>query len=596
MDLYLIWRLIIRHLPVVLVTSLVGLLFGLTLTLASKPLYSATSEIFVSTPAAVLDVSALAQGSNFTQQRVKSYAQLVNAEGTLNPVISQLKLDTTAVQLAKQIRATVPVDTVIIDINVKDRSPVMAVRIANAVAQQFSISVQQLELPGIQGETSVKASLSREATVPTSPVSPNLSLNIAVGLLLGFGIGFLIAIAIHFGDLTVKNADHLQGLQLLGTFKFEKSAKVEPLVSKLNPYDARTEEYRQLRTSVIFQTEKSRSSVLAVTSALPVEGKTTTSLNLAYSLKEAGYQVLLMEVDMRRPQIAQYTDTKTKPGTSAGLSNLLQINTKANLAREIKSKIYHDKVNQIDIIFAGPTPNNPTELLANGNLIRIIQLVRKKYDYVILDCPPVLPIADTPALSEVADEFLLVVRAGTTRIQQFKGTAEILQNVNAKIMGVILNMIPVGRKSDEYGYQYGSYRAYGYNSSPSYAPRDADLRKNSSLKSGSKVTNSVADNQSERTPRYEPKFERTPRYEPKSERTPRYEPKSERTPRYEPKSERKIVKPTVKNDDFDNFVSQVLMSQEPKSGSKKSFKLSKLRKRLFPRKNSEVNSNEDIES
>ena len=205
MDLYLIWRLILRHLPIVLIASIGGLSLGLFVTVISKPLYSATSTIFVSTPAAVLDVSALAQGSNFTQQRVKSYAQLISAEGTLAPVIELLKLETTPKKLAKQIRATVPIDTVIIDVTVKDESPLLAMQIANAVALSFSKSVQQLELPGALGETSVKASLSRQATYPDEPVSPKLSLNILLGVLLGFIIGLFISIAIHFGDLTVKN-------------------------------------------------------------------------------------------------------------------------------------------------------------------------------------------------------------------------------------------------------------------------------------------------------------------------------------------------------------------------------------------------------
>ncbi|CAN2211548.1 Exopolysaccharide synthesis protein [Candidatus Nanopelagicaceae bacterium] len=554
-----------------------GLSLGLLLTLNSKPLYSATSQIFVSTPAAVLDVSALAQGSNFTQQRVKSYAQLINAEGTLLPVIQKLGLETTPEKLGRQIRATVPIDTVIIDVNVKDESPVMAMQIANAVASEFSNSVQSLELPGVQGETSVKASLSRQATVPSSPVSPKLSLNVALGLLLGFTIGLFIALIIHFGDLTVKNSDHLFGLPLLGAFKFEKKAKGQPLVSRLQPYEARTEEYRQLRTSVLHLAEQSRASVIGITSALPVEGKTTTSINFAYSLQEAGYRVILIEADMRRPQISQYTENKDKVNKQTGLSSLLQLKTKTNLAQEIRKSIFHDQINKIDVILSGVVPNTPTELLSNGNLSKILASIRKSYDFVILDCPPVLPIADTPVLSEYVDEFILVVKAGNTRVQQFKGTVEILQKVNARIMGVVLNMIPLGRKSDEYGYQYGSYRAYNYKSSPGYAPRNIDNQKSGNdsgelaeMKPGDRSPRYAPKSdrspryapKSDRSPRYAPKSDRSPRYAPKSDRSPRYAPKSDRSPRYAPKSDRSRDLSDEKDFDFEKFIAEITGQQE----------------------------------
>ena len=519
MDLFTIWRLILRHLPLVLVTTTLGLAFGLLATLSATPIYSSTASIFISTPAAVLDVSALAQGSNFTQQRVKSYAQLINAEGTLAPVIAQLGLkETTPEKLASKIRATVPVDTVIIDVTAKDESPLLAKNLANAVAIQFSSTVQQLELPGTLGETSVKATLSREATLPLSPVSPKLSLNIALGLLFGFSIGFFIAVALHFGDLTVKNAEHIMGLQLLGTFKYEKKAKSEPLVSNLLPYDARNEEYRQLRTSVLFQSEKNRSCVIGVTSALPVEGKTTTSLNLAHSLTEAGFKVILIESDMRRPQIEQYTARAETAVRKYGLSDLLKVETRTGLDKRIKKAVFADEVNGMDVIFAGPVPSNPTELLSGVMLSSIVSSLRKRYDYILLDCPPVLPIADTPVMSEVLDEIILVVKAGSTRIQQFNGTVEILQNVNAQIMGVVLNMIPTGRKSDEYGYQYGSYRLYDYKSSPGYSPRKEDL---AILSTDLEELGNIKQSSS-------PKSERAPRYAPKSERAPRYAPKSER--------------------------------------------------------------------
>lgn len=149
MELLQYWRLIVQNKYVIIATTLLGVITAAIVTFTTTPTYQSEAEIFVSTPASTLDISALATGSSFSQQRVKSYAQIVNSPLTLEPVIQSLNLKTTPEELSKAIVASAPLDTVLIHLTVTDIDPQRASDIANAVAEQFSLTVAELELHGI---------------------------------------------------------------------------------------------------------------------------------------------------------------------------------------------------------------------------------------------------------------------------------------------------------------------------------------------------------------------------------------------------------------------------------------------------------------
>ena len=192
------------------------------------------AEIFVSTPASTLDISALATGGSFSQQRVKSYAQIVNSPLTLEPVIQQLELKTTPEALSKAISASAPLDTVLIRLTVTDIDPQRASDIANAVADQFALTVSELELHGIGVDSPVKVSTVKRAIPASAPSAPKKSLNFLLGLILGFGLGIGIAMLRKLLDNTVKNEDDLDGTPLLAAIGFDNMADEDRKSTRLN--------------------------------------------------------------------------------------------------------------------------------------------------------------------------------------------------------------------------------------------------------------------------------------------------------------------------------------------------------------------------
>ena len=257
MELRDYWRLVIRNLPVMGASLLAGIIVSVAITFSMTPMYQATSQIFVSTPASSLDISALATGSSFSQQRVKSYAQIINGPATLQPVIDSLELDETAYSLSKRVTASAPLDTVLITLKVSDESAILAAKIANAVARQFSITVASLEISQSgSGNSPVKVSTVKDAVTPTSPSSPKKALNLALGVLLGLGLGLALSIIRQIFDTTVKTEEDLMGLTLLSAIPFDKEAETKPLLTQLGRYASRAESYRQLRTNLQFVSNK----------------------------------------------------------------------------------------------------------------------------------------------------------------------------------------------------------------------------------------------------------------------------------------------------------------------------------------------------
>ena len=480
MELIQYWRLVVQNRILITCSVILGLFAAVVITFTTTPMYQSQAELFVSTPASALDISALATGSSFSQQRVKSYAQIINSPLTLNPVIERLQLDITPAALAEQITASAPLDTVLIALTVTDSNPNRAAAIANAVAEQFGATVGNLELHGQGVDSPVKVSTVQYGVVPSAPSSPKKTINFALGLLLGLGLGIGLASLRRILDNTIKNEDDLGGTPLLAAIGFDKDADEKPLLTQIGRYSARTEAYRTLRTNLQFLRPDDHPQVIVVTSALPGEGKTTGAINLALSLTQAGAKTILVEADLRRPKVPIYMDVATNV---AGLSELLSGQKKINKVA-LKKLLRQEEKSGLDILASGKVPPNPSELLGSATFDVLIALLRKTYDYVIIDCPPLLPVTDAAIVTAKADGAILMIRAGVTKKPQFTGCRDAIQAVGSTILGVILNMIPESHLEYEYGYRYGYPRYYGNNYRPygakelaesRYAPRAEDL-------------------------------------------------------------------------------------------------------------------------
>jgi non-specific protein-tyrosine kinase len=469
------WRLIVQNRLIIGVSTLVGLIIAAAITFTTTPTYESQAQIFVSTPASTLDISALATGSSFSQQRVKSYAQIVNSPITLTPVIDRLNLDMTPQELSKMITAIAPLDTVLITLKVSDENAIRAAEIANAVAEQFGTTVMNLEISGISVESPIKVSTVKQAIPAESPSSPKREINFALGVILGFSIGCGVISIRKMLDNTVKNEGDLLDCPLLAAVGYDLQADEKPLITQLGRYSARTESFRTLRTNLQFISPDSHPQVIVFTSALPNEGKTTASINLALSLVSSGAKVVLVEADLRRPKVPLYLEMSSM---SEGLSDLIS-GSKKLTPQGIKAVLHPYESTGLKVMLSGKVPPNPSELLGSKKFEEFIEILRKQFEYVIIDCPPLLPVTDAAIVSAKADGCVLVVHAGVTKRPHFIGSRNAVKAVGSVVLGVIINKIPESSLEYEYGYRYGYPRYYGANYSPyskhaseegSYAP------------------------------------------------------------------------------------------------------------------------------
>jgi succinoglycan biosynthesis transport protein ExoP len=465
------WNLVLKNLSIVLVLSFVGGAFGLLVALATPKQYQTGSQIFISTPTPAVDIGALQQGSSFAQQRVISYSRVISGPATLVPVIEKLGLKMSASELAGKISSSAPLGTVLININVTDVSPVRAAAIANAVAVQFGETIKTLELPQFGDSSGVKSTMVRSAEVPSSPSTPNKKLNLLTGLFFGFVIACLIGIVRQIFDSSVKNANHLSGHPLLSTIFFDPEAEASPLISDIGNYSIRSESFRHLRTSLKLPLHDQSCEVIAVTSAFPGEGKTTTSINLAISYAQIGLKVALIEADLRRPTFKKYFHVEDND--QLGLTGILSLiqSGKAPKSFEKYFRLFGVDENCIEWLGSGVIPSNPAEVLDSVALTKFLTALKKEYDIVIIDTPPALPVTDAAVLSTKVDSVIVVARAGVTKQSHVAGVFEILDNLKSKTLGVVLNMVPQNARGEEYGYAYNRYdpkSKYGYNYSYGY--------------------------------------------------------------------------------------------------------------------------------
>jgi succinoglycan biosynthesis transport protein ExoP len=449
-----------KHWQLVALCTLLGVAAAAGATLAATSLYKATTQLFVSVQAGQNDLSQLYQGNTFSQQRVKSYADIVDSPRVTEPVIRELRLPLTPDQLAGKIHAEAPLDTVLINIDVTDPSPARAAQIANAAAKQFVEVVKDLETPQGQKASPVKVSVVRPADAPAAPVSPRPKINLALGLLVGLALGVGAAVLRETLDMSVKSLDDVQdvtGASPLGVVIEDPDAARKPLLVHGDSHGPRAEAFRQLRTNLQYVDVDSPPRVVVVTSALPDEGKSTTSVNLASTLAQAGTRVVLLEADLRRPRVARYLGIEG----AVGLTDVLAGHCDLDAALQSWGR------DLFSVLPSGPLPPNPSEVLSSQHMQDLLKVLEDRFEVVLIDSPPLLPVTDAAVLARAGDGAILVVRHGRTTKEQLARTVSTLQAVDARLLGTVLNRVPrKGPDASYYGYAYTDYDPRPDDSSP----------------------------------------------------------------------------------------------------------------------------------
>lgn len=292
------------------------------------------------------------------------------------------------------------------------------------------------------------------ANLPGAPFSPNRKRDVTQGMTMGFLLGFILAFFLEYLDSTVKTAEDIEIYVRLPFLGYAPSAKREvksriskdvDLLSYRLPHSRLAEAYRSIRTSIIFSSPEDKPlKTILITSASPQEGKSTASINLGIVFAQANEKTLIVEADMHRPRIADSFGIENKVGLSSVLAGAAALNT------AIKETLVHN----LYLLPSGPTPPNPAELLVSAKSHQLFDDLKKGYDRIIIDSPPILTVTDPAILANMTDGVVHIIRAGYRNIEVILKSRQRLNEVKARIIGVILNNVNVKREDSYYYYHY----------------------------------------------------------------------------------------------------------------------------------------------
>lgn len=431
---------------IVMLTVLACVASAIALNLLTTPQYEASTRLFVSTTSGS-SANDIYLGNQTSQQRVASYTELLMGVTLAQRTVDALALDESADALSQRVNATAKAETVLIDVDVRDESPVRARDIANALSDQFVVMVGELETPPGGVSPDARVTVEQRAFTPQQPVAPEKSRNLALGLLIGLLLGIGAAYVRHVTDNTVKDRSRLEqvtGVGVVGEIPFDKDRRSIAAIAFDTDNSSGAEAFRKLRTNLQFLAVDDPPRVVLVTSSVPNEGKSVTALNIASALAEAEHQVVLIDGDMRKPMLDKLLGLVGTVGLSTVLSGQISLT----------DALQKTSVPNLTVLASGAIPPNPSELLGSHAARRVLEDLRKTFDYVIIDSSPLLAVTDAAILATSADGVLLIARYGKTKREQLASAVASLNGVGASVLGTVLSMAP--SRKNAYNYNYNS--------------------------------------------------------------------------------------------------------------------------------------------
>lgn len=493
-----LWRLItaiMYKIWLVIIASVAGaILAGAVTFFLVTPLYQSSAMFYVNNSSlSVGDASlSLSTGDiSAAKSLVDSYIVILKTRSSLNDVIDYAGVDRTYSEVKGMISAAAVNSTEIFEVVVTSPDPVEAEKIASAVAYILPNRISDI----IEGTS---AKVVDTAIIAAAPSSPSYTKNILIGFMLGalISVGYIVLRELF--DTTIRSEDDVaQGCKYPvltsvpnmsapskgGYYYYSnkkrkrrkknilKREKEEVILIGEHISFAASEAYKLLRTKVQFSfADEGNCRVIGVSSALAGEGKSLSSINLAYSLAQLDKKVLLIDCDMRRPSIAQKIEVKEEPGLSNYLTRLVNANEILQHYRE-NGVMFH-------VISAGTNPPNPIELLSSTRMSAAVQTFREYYDYIILDLPPVEEVSDAMVASKIADGILLVVRQDYCDRVVLASAVRQFEFVDSRILGVIMNCTTDNGAG--YGKKYSKYKKYYHRYRNRYAYASEQTEKSDS--------------------------------------------------------------------------------------------------------------------
>jgi capsular exopolysaccharide synthesis family protein len=399
---------------------------ALLVNLYTTPVYAARVTFFFSTP--IAGASDLYPASMFNTSRLATYAKLLTSDEVATPLAGTPGIDMDAEEVREAIAAETVADTVMMEVSVEDRDRNRALLLLTRVTHRFVTSVEELERPEPTKPSTVKVTVVSGPALDEDPVFPNALNNFALAGVAGLVVGAVAAVGREVSDHTVRTAEALQILTSVPVLAQVPADPGNPFVSPSS--SARTEALREIRTQVQCAAAARSVKTLAVTSAVPGEGRSATACGLALLFAEAGQRVLIVDAELRHPRLATFLGREDAAGLSTVLDGTAPL-----------EQVLQPWGAGLWLLASGRTPPNPSELLSSPRMTDLVDEVRRRFDVVIFDCPPLLPVTDAAVVAARTDGTLLVVRARRTTSDQVTDAVRALNAVNATLLGCVLNMV-----------------------------------------------------------------------------------------------------------------------------------------------------------
>lgn len=477
MTLQDLWTLTRRQFLAIGVGALVGLLLAFAWMTFQPKVYTATAAGYV-TAGGGSSIGESYSSQTLAQQKAQAYVTLFTNRRVTEAVIEDVGLDATPQELASRITATVPAEGVSISVTASGPSPAEARDIADSVVTAAAAEAKRIEESGptretvgadgkirrVKSQAQVLIEPNESAVLPTSPSSPDPMRILPLGLLLGLFLGYGVAAIRHHNDTKVRHVDDVEavtGAGVLGVLPMSKDLGSERGEARKTKAFHEREALRKLRTNLRFVDVDHQPRSIVITSANQGEGKSTVASNLATVLAESGEQVVLIDADLRRSAVARAFDLDGSVGLTEVLAGTVSLFDALQPA----------PVSGLQILAAGATPPNPSELLGSHRMEALIAELTVKH-FVVLDAPPLLPVTDAALLTRSADGAVLVVAAARTHKEAVERAAATLQAVGGKLLGAILNQASTSRVDRiRYGdVEYGYAKTY----TEDYVPESGD--------------------------------------------------------------------------------------------------------------------------